>query len=162
MEALQQFDPNNSSQQLAFWLAILITALALGGLLFLLKKKAPPQQYTRNMLMAMLLFFVCLIAASAAFFTKWSQLKTGKVYLYEDSIKTAYGMATFDQIKKASIHNNDQPSMVNPTIKRKTVKMLMIEETNGKMHILSEENYEINEIFGQLRTAIDKWKESRQ
>lgn len=156
MEVLHQFDPNTSNQQLNFWLATLIAVMAFGGLIYLLKRKAA--NYNQNMLFAMLLFFTFLIASSTAFFTKWSQLKTGKVKLYPNSIETAYGVVTFGQIKKAYLHDNHQSSFINPNVKRKTIKMLIIEEMNGKVHVLSEVDYDINEIFRLLKKTIEEWK----
>ena len=122
MNVLQQFESNTSSQQLTFALTVFIALIAFGGLIFLLKKKAPTGKHNRNMLVAMLLFFVFLIAASTAFFSKWSSLKTGTISIYPDKIETGYGIATFDQIKKVYLKDNELPSMVNPTVKRKTGK----------------------------------------
>lgn len=162
MEALHQFDPNTTSQQVTFWVTVIIALSALGGLIFLLKKKSTGRNRNQNMLLAMLLFFAFLIAASTAFFSQWSNLKTGPVVLYPDRIETAYGTASFSNIKKAYLLDNRQPSIINPNINRKTVKMLVIEEANGQVHVLSEKHYPISEIFGRLKKAIDQWKENNK
>lgn len=161
MDVVLQFESNTSSQQLTFVLTVFIATVAFGGLLFLLKKKPAPGKRNQNMLVAMLLFFAFLIAASTAFFSKWSSLKTGTVSIYPDKIETGYGTASFDHIKKIYLEDNELPSMINPTIKRKTVKMLLIEETEGKIHILSEENYDINDIFRSLKKTIEQWESGK-
>lgn len=111
------------------------------------------------MLIAMLAFFAMIMAAGTAFFSFWSMQKTGPVYVYENSIVTPYGEAKYANISKAYIEMNNQQALLNPGNTTSSVRMLFLEERDGKMHVLSEDNYEIDKILKEIRTQASQKKE---
>lgn len=138
---------------MVFYLALIVAVAGGIGLFLTLRKKATGEAHTRNMLVAMLLFFVTMISAGTAVFSALTMRKIGPVTITADAIETPYGRAPFGNIRKAEIIN-DQPVTLFPSAaNRRNVKLLVIEENTGKAHVLSEENYDIQRIFGTLQEA---------
>lgn len=135
------------------YLALVLAVVGLAGLVMRLRRKASGEAHTRNMLVAMLFFFLTTISAGTALFSWFSMRRIGPVTLYADAIETPYGKVAFRDIRKAEIVA-DQPVRLIPTANdSKTVKLLVIEESSGKAHVLSEKNYDIQRIFGALKEA---------
>lgn len=158
-EALYTFSADNSGTAQTAWIAAAIALGALAGMLALLRKKAEGRRRNQNMLAAMLLFFAALIGGGAAFFSWLKIRKTGPVTLYQDAIETPYGKASFGAIKDAYIHADREPSLIDPARAVRTTKMLVIEEKNGKTHVMSEEDYPINEILSALKRSFAEWRQ---
>ena len=51
---------------------------------------------------------------------------------------------------------NTQQSVVSGGRSGKSVRMLFIEENGGQMHVLSADNYKIDEILTKMRATIKK------
>ncbi|MCB0649999.1 MAG: hypothetical protein KDC85_01840 [Saprospiraceae bacterium] len=151
-DPLYTFLPTHSSDQMTFWGSFIIVLIAAAALFYLLRKKSAGDAYRRQMLLAMLVFFAMIMSAVTAFFSFWSLRKTGPVYVYEQSITTPYGNAEFKNINKAYIDLNKQQSLLNPGTSTKSVRMLFLEESHGKIHVLSEENYDIDQIFMRMKS----------
>lgn len=154
------FQPDNTADQWTLWIALCVALAGLAGMILLLRRPAAgiPRRY--GLLGAMLLFFVFLIASATAFFSFWSARKTGPVRLYADAIETPYGRAAFADIRNAYIEEEKEKSFINPNIVTGSVKLLIIEEYDGKAHVLSEEHYPLPRIMDSLREAIGKWREA--
>ncbi len=161
-EILIRFDPIENSSEIAVWagVAVGIIGFALSVWLFLRKEEGKDRQ--RNIILAMLLFFLGMIALGTSFFTFWTQKKTGPVIIYVDAIETTYGKSFFRDIKNASITVAGNKSLVNPNQQRGATRLLLIEEHEGKAHVLSEENYKIEAILNKLRGAVQDWENSKQ
>jgi hypothetical protein len=155
-EALYTFEPNLADTSSTLWLGVLAAVAGLAGCLFLLRKAGSGENRNHYLLGALLFFFVFLIGMSTAFFSWWTQRKIGPVKIYADAITTPYGTAEFAKIENAYIKEERRPSLINPNITRERYKLLIIEETDGKVHALSEENYDLTDIFQKLRDAIKK------
>ena len=155
MEApLHSFDPslygiNNMS-------IVFITLTVITGVIlyFQNKKKVPYYEKKRKRVFSMLLFF-CLIVFGATgilnLVNTWN-LKTVK--FYESSIETPQGRINYDDIQAAYIYV-DKPPLMGPNNNDQQPtpqnnKMLIIEEYSRKTHVLSEENYQINDILDVL------------
>ena len=150
------FQPTHQEDQVVLWIAIMLAIVGVVGLVFALRRKSTTaDERNRNMLLAMLLFFLATISAGTALFSWLSMRKTGPVTITADAIETPYGKVDFKSIKNAEIIT-DQPVRLLPSnSQRGAVKLLLIEERSGKAHIMSEENYDIQRIFGALREAIN-------
>ena len=146
-DAIYIIDPISQENLVFFWIGLIIAIASVIGMVVVLKQKKSYQQRNWQMLVSMLLFFVFLISISTAFFSFWAHQKIGPVKIEAEAIETAYGKVSFREIKKISFHESNQPSMINPNINRSTVRILLIEERSGKIHALSEENYDINSIM---------------
>jgi len=157
-EALYVFAPDTSDAEFTFWTGMLFAAGGVAGTWWLLRRGGDRATYNYRMLGAMLLFFCFLIGTGMAVFSWWSTRKISEVRIYADRIETPYGIASFDQIKDARIETERDRSFINPNITTGTYRLLLIEETNGKAHILSEENYELRKIMEKLKIAISDWK----
>ncbi|KAA3633923.1 MAG: hypothetical protein DWQ02_12325 [Bacteroidetes bacterium] len=151
-EALHTFLPTNTSDNFSFWGSLIVVLLSGVALYFLFKRKSTGDAYRRQMMVAMLVFFALIIAATTAFFSFWSIKKISPVTLYEDRIETSYGAAQYDEILRAYIEMNGKRSLVSPGTTINNVRMLFIEETDGRMHVLSEENYDIDQILNKMRS----------
>ncbi len=148
---LHSFTATVSTDQITFWMALLIAVITLGGVIFLIRRKVDREAYNRNALLAMLTFFAFLIAASTAFFSSWSMKKTGPVSIYQDRIELPSGTVAFSEMKKAFIKRETKRSVINPKQATSEVRLLLIEENNGKLHVLSEFNYPVSKILGKIK-----------
>lgn len=153
-QVIYTFDPTHQQDQTTFLLALFFALGALAAMFFLLRKPAADGNRNRRLLGAMLLFFVFLIAGSTAFFSRLFMQKLGPVTLYENAIETPYGIVDYPNIRNAYIHIDKQPSMINPSITRKSTRMLLIETKDGSAHVLPEANYPIQEILGKMKELI--------
>jgi hypothetical protein len=161
-EALYSFPPDTGDARFTLWTGLLIAVGCLAGAWFILR--SPGRGETRNyrMLGAMLLFFGFLIGAVMTIFSWWSTQKLSVVRIYADRIETPYGSASFDRIKNAAIETERERSFVNPNLTTDSFRLLIIEETDGKTHVLSEENYDLPAIMQRLREEIKKEEERRE
>ena len=149
------FLPTNTSDNFTCWASIAVMVISGVALFFLLRKKSSGDAYRRQMLLAMLVFFALIIAATTAFFSFWSIQKTGPVQVYQTQMETPYGMVAFEDISRAYIELNGKQSLVNPGANISSVRMLFIEEIDGKMHVMSEKNYDIDEILNKMKSLIN-------
>lgn len=149
------FQPTHQEDQLTLYIGILLAVAGAVGLFLSLRKKATGEAHRRNMLVAMLLFFLTIISSGTAFFSWWSIRKIGPVRITDDAITTPYGKAIFRDIRKAEIIADQPVRLIPSNNNQAVVKLLVIEEQSGKTHVLSEENYDIQRIFGALREAME-------
>ncbi len=154
--ALHTFTPLHTENQLGFWIGLLVGVLALAGMLFLLKNKSGDQN--RRLLGAMLLFFVCTISVGTAFFSWLTMRKIGPVNLYANAITTPYGKLPFDKIRSIYIKEEQDKSLLQPQGNGKSTRLLVLESKDGKVHVLSDQNYNIQAILGTLKETIDASK----
>lgn len=104
----------------------------------------------------MLLFYGVLISLGVAGFSFWQNTKTVDLVFKEDSVETPYGVLKYNNIKNAKIQTETMSSLANPNMVRSRIQLLVITETNGKSHVLSEENYPIRNVLGEIRERIKK------
>lgn len=157
--ALHTFHPEHTENQLSLWIGLIAGVLALAGMLILLKSKSGDQN--RRLLGAMLLFFVCTISAGTAFFSWLTMRKIGPVNLYAEAITTPYGKLSFDKIRSIYIKEEQEKSLLKPEGSGKSIRLLVMESKDGKVHVLSDQNYNIQAILGALKEAIDASKEKQ-
>ncbi len=155
---LYTIEPEASGSGATIALSLLVSLAALAGLAALLRKPASGEQYNRKMLAAMLLFFTVLIGSGTAFFSWLKSRKTSDIIIYTDAVETPYGRAEFGNIKNAAIELDKQPSFVNPGRAVRQTRLLVIEEKNGKAHIMSEKDYDLQELMDKLREAVKAWE----
>lgn len=155
MEPLFTFPSNHQTDWITLGIALFIALVAGAAWYQLANSSKEKIDQNRRVLGAMLLFFVVIIALGTAAFSVWSIKRTPDVVIYSRYIDTPYGRIPLADIINASIRVEKQTSLVNPEITRKTVKILVIEEKNGKVHALSESNYDINGILNQLRKVVE-------
>jgi len=152
--SIATFPAHHAENEASFWLALLVGICALVGMLFLLKKKTGSHNY--NMLGAMLLFFVCTISAGTVFFSWLTMRKIGPVSIDASSITTPYGKLPFDRISNIYIKEEQQKSLLQPEGGGQSTRLLVLESKDGKAHVLSAQNYNIQAILGKLKESLDK------
>jgi len=136
---------------LTFLLAVL--------LYFQNKKKVPYYEKKRKRLYSMLLFFGILIFGTTGLLNFANSLNLKTVKFYSDNIETPQGRIKYDDIQSAYIYV-DKPFTLtqnsqNPSSTKKR-RLLIIEEYSKKTHVLSEENYQVDEILTTLKKISKK------
>jgi len=154
--ALHTFQPQHTENELGLWIGLIVGAFALAGMLWLLKKKTGDQN--RRLLGAMLLFFVGTISVGTAFFSWLTMRKIGPVSLYADAITTPYGKLPFNKINNIYIKEEKEKSLLQPQGNNKSIRLLVLESKDGKVHVLSDQNYNIQAILGPLKETMDASK----
>jgi len=136
-----------------------LTFLLLILLYFQNKKKVPYYEKKRKRLYSMLIFFGILIFGTTALLNFVNSLNLKTVKFYSDNIETPQGRIGYDDIRSAYVYV-DKPFTItqnNPkTSGLKERRLLIIEEYNKKTHVLSEENYQIDEILTTLKSFRKK------
>lgn len=149
---IKVFEANNDGNQIQFWIALLITILAIGSIIYWTKKPIPGLDRNRQLVLQMLLFFIAMIAGGTAAFTYLASHKTGPVTVYEQGISTPYGELPFQKIRKVAISQNAP----NTPFQKDGKRLLIIESYAGTTHVLSEASYDIDAINATLRQAREK------
>ena len=152
---LYTFEPVNETSNWSILLMAMVGIAALGGLVYLLKGQRLKLDKNRRLVLAMLCFFVFIISISTAFFTFWSTLKIQEVSIYQNGIETSYGSLLFTDISKVYFHQDKQPSLFDAAKAKKSVRFLVI-EAEGRSHVLSELNYDIELIVRRLEEVMKK------
>ena len=160
-DILYTIEPNSSGDRLTIIVALLAALGALAGMFALLRTPSTGDQRNRRMLGAMLLFFVVLIASGTSFFSWLKTRKVSTITIYNDAVETPYGKVAFRNIKNASIETDRQPSFVNPSRATRQTKLLLIEEMDGKAHVMSEKDYDLQNIMSKLKKAVKQWEDSQ-
>jgi len=161
-EILKRFEPVYGNSSFMLWGTIVAGLLFFGLCAWLLFKKEEGQKRQLNIILAMLFFFFGMISLGTSFFTFWTQQKTGPVIVFTDAVETVYGRVSFDQLKNASITTMGNQSRINPQQQRGGSRLLLLEEDNGKAHVLSEDNYDIQQIYNAIKSAVKKWEEENK
>lgn len=132
--------------------AILFAGTALATVLLLRKAKGTRRQ--TFIILALLSFIVCLIAGGTALFSKLTTYKLGPVTLTDTYLKTPYGQTDLDQIANAYIEKDQKRHLISPDRTTGGIRLLIILEQGGRTHVLSEENYPIEQILQAMRERI--------
>lgn len=158
MELIRTFEAANKSNEFFMWAAGAVIGMSLVGLYLGLFSEETKEKWNYNlrMLAAMLSFFVMMIAAGTMLFSWMTKRKIADIELYATEIKTPYGTAKFSNIADIYFEESIEPTWIGTNGKRH--KMLIISEKDKKGHVLSEENYKVQEIANELKIAMDEWK----
>lgn len=105
---------------------------------------------------AMLLFYGVLISAGVAIFSFWQKTKTIDLVFKQDGVETPYGYLQYNQIHQANIKTEAITTPLNANRVRSRVNLLIITEINNKTHVLSEEDYPIRDILGEIQKRRKK------
>ena len=106
-------------------------------------------------------FIGMLVAGSTAFFSTWAGLKIGPVEVSQVGVETPYGQTKYANIRKISLEK-DQPATFFPsTTNEEGVTFLLIEELSGKTHVLSSENYPVQEVLTAIKEQMEKLKDRK-
>ena len=145
----------NSANYNNIWLLVLLAVVGFfgAGLIFW-----RPQQLkldaNRRFLLVMLLFFGGLISLCSAAFS-WLTMKPIK--LYGDKIELPKGTIGFSEILKAQMDDVADVGLLNVNTQGKSIQVLSI-KGKRRSYQISEEAYEVEQIFQDLKRAIDRWK----
>lgn len=151
---IEIFNPISDGGFNTFIISTAVALVALGIFVWHFKKGGSRENYNMRMLISMLLFFTFAISGSTAVLSSMKYKKTSPVSIYENGLETTYGSVEFKEIKNASIIADKSPSYVNPNQSTRITRLLIIEEKSGKTHVLSEEDYPIQDILRTMKNAM--------
>ncbi|MCB0705879.1 MAG: hypothetical protein KDC34_11240 [Saprospiraceae bacterium] len=157
---LEIIEPYHNAWGMTFWLSTLFALMAGAALWFFLRGK--PEKWTQNMrmLMAMLAFFGVLLAGGTAFFQGWTHLKKGPIVFYENQFKSGFGTTPYAEISLIRKEMVQQTAPFNPAIKTGVpMWILVVKGKADQVHMLSGEDYPIDEIAQKLEERMKKEQE---
>lgn len=137
---------------------VLVVVLSI-VLAYMYKIKDKPENKRLRQIGAMLLFYGLLMSIGTAIFGYWQSQKIIDLEFTEKSVETPYGELKYNNIRDARIRTETQASFANPNLVRSRIELLMVIEATGKTHVLSEENYDIRSVLGELRKRMQRKKE---
>jgi hypothetical protein len=152
-ELIVSFEAMDTGNDLLWWSALVIAILGFTGTFLILFFRLI-KDYNYRLLFAMLLFFVAMIAAGTAFYTHLTASKLGPVRFFTEGLSTPYGSVRYDDIKDAYIETDQERALINPNQINRRTRILIIEERQDKLHLLSEINYPVEEIFRVLKQQV--------
>lgn len=156
VEQIQTFIPKHTAEWSTFYIALVVALVGLVLTIYFIKKPAESRARNINMLIAMLAFFACIIASGTAFFSWLTVQKVSPVTVDLETVETGYGKTEISKISRLYFHNDVQKSLLNPGIQKGSTRFLIIEEIGGKTHALSEEHYNLGEIYKHLKEKMPK------
>ncbi len=155
---MMTFTPDNGGlDNTSLWAAAgLVVALGLFIWGLLPGERGIPKAY--KPVISLLGFIGILVAGSTVFFSTWAGLKIGPVEVGQMGIETPYGQTTYTNIRKISLEKDQPASFFPSTSSEGAVTFLLIEELSGKTHVLSSENYPVQEILTAIKQQTEKMK----
>lgn len=144
------FEAYSQSELLTLILGAAVALFAGLAMAWLLKRKKGDRN--RRLTGAMVLFFVFILGLGTAIFSQWNLKKLSPVRLLEKEIQTPYGSMLYAEITDAYL-TTDRP--MAPTLGRKEQKNLLVIEGRDRVHVLSEANFQVEEIFEALKTRMN-------
>ncbi len=155
-QALEVYQPVNSSLHLTTGIAIILVLLSLIGLFWNARRKVPYENRHFRQLWTVLLGFLAMLSAVAAIFSSLTTTRIGPVKFFADRIETVEATIPFSSIQRAYIHlDMPQSNFGNGVATGDTTEMLIIvERVNQKTHVFSEYNYPVEELHGSLRKHL--------
>lgn len=154
---LQIYEPVNQDFGMV-WLALSIFIIGTVATVWLFRQKPIAGSSAYTGLAGMLVGFVALIALGTGIFGWLALAKNTTVTIDADKISFARQQIPFQNLKNAVIEESRQTSWINPNITKKSVQLLLIEDSRGKTYVLSEEHYPIKAIMQNLKAAVSKWE----
>ncbi len=155
-EVLFSFEPNTSE---------LSTYLFLGIGLFILCSFLFIYALIQNKKLLLLFAgFLGIIALGTSIFSGLTQQKLTTVQIYKNGISTPHGEVTFDNIRSIKMeqlkeHSKYPVQRDGEFITIDTANVILVEENNGKIHLLSEDNYPLTSIYKELAILVNQWRE---
>ena len=143
------FIPETSDLAVMGWAVAGVVFFALGAY-FLPTVKTERRNRPLVRVGVMLMYFGVLISLGTAVFAFWSYKKLVPVEFTATDMTTPYGTVAYSDITDAKIRTDAQVSFVQPKAGPGT-ELLIILESNGRTHALSEVNYKIRDILGEIR-----------
>ena len=155
-QVIEIFEPlKNPWQQMALPLLCAVL-LAVAQVLQLRNKNI---ERNRRIVLSMLLFFGAVIALLSAGGMALNAYKFQRVAVSPSGVTIGKKEIPFSNLRGYLIREDREQSWVNSNIQNKAVRSLVLEEKNGKTHLLPEEYYELSRLIAVLDAEFSKWKE---
>lgn len=158
-EILYTFEANTS--ELNYYMILGLIAFFICALLFFysIKKHKP--------LLMMFSGFLGIIGLGVSVLTYVNQTKLPTIQLFENGMTTPQGQVHFDNIRKIELKELKEHSKYpihkdGQMITLDTSRLILIEEYSGKAHVMSEVNYPLTEIFGQLSVLVKNYQDKNK
>ncbi len=150
------FEPHTRELNLFLYTGILFSVLGMIGFVYALKKN--------KKLLLLFSGFIGVIALGTAIFSGLTRERLITVQLYKNGITTPRGAVTFDKIKTIKLeelkeHSKYPVQRGGEFISIDTARVILVEEYDGKIHLISEENYPLDSIFNVLGLLVEQWRE---
>ncbi len=155
-EALFSFEPNTSELSLYYIGGAIVVLLCILGFMYAMK--------TNKKLLLLFSGFMGIIALGTGIFSYLTINRLNTVQLYENGLTTPRGTLTFDKIRTIKLeefkeHSKYPVQRGGEFISIDTARVILVEEYGGDIHLISEENYPIDSIFGHLSVLVGQWRE---
>lgn len=140
-----------SNDQLYLWLGIAIGILAGISCYWLLTNPGNKQNRNYRIILALLSFFVAMMALGTAFFSGWNLQRQGKVELYADQLVIGQEEIPFTAIRNITMKRDRGSSLLGINDQQTATTFLLIERSDGRSFVLSDQHFPLNEIAGRLK-----------
>lgn len=157
-DIVNTFEPVNSSNSGWFYIGLSLALILWGLLVWMLKEKRSGLDHKQRMLLSLLFFIGALTFSGMAFFSGWAMLKTGTVKIYADSLEIGRMEYSFEEIRKIYKQEDRQNSIVNPSVVKSSTELLFVELIDGKLLVLSSQDYQTTPLFNSLKTAFENYR----
>lgn len=152
-EPIHIFEPITFMATLITVIFTFLSISILGLLYYLNKKEMTYDEAKRRGLYSILLGIALLLTTSTAILNFWNSFEFKPIKLYSDSIETPRGKVAFENIQNAYIYI-DKPMMITTPPADSLMnydRLLILEEFDKTSHVMSEDNYPIEDILGKIR-----------
>jgi len=159
---LEIYHPVNAGLGQEFWLAVLGAFGLLIVAYFLQRKDVKYENRNLRNLLVMLSLFGTMLCVCVIIFSWFNNQKISTVRVFENGVQYDENTITFNQLKKAYLHDNKQSSHLSTQIIIDTSYLLVIEEMSGKAHVFSEDHYPIKEMVVVINEAEQAFLKKHQ
>lgn len=155
-QALHIYQPTHLNTDLVIIASLIFLASSLGAWI-LFRKKTSRTPYTN--LLALLLSFGALIALATTVFSGWSLARTRTVSIYSDKIQIGKINIPFTELSNAVVENINQTTVMNSNVLKNSPTVLLLSQRDGKTYALASENYPVQEIMANIKSAFADWEQ---
>lgn len=97
---------------------------------------------------------LALIAFTTTLFSIWNLQTIQPVKLYETYMESYHGQTPYQQIKRASIFNDKENSIVNSQIVIRSDHILVVEKRDKSVLLFAEENYDLKKLVTLIQKQM--------
>ncbi len=152
------FEPITFKANVITVIFTILSLVILGIIIFLNKREMSYDEAKRRGLYSILLGIALLLTTSTAVLNFWNSLKFKTIKLYKDSIETPRGKVAYEDIQNAYIYI-DKPMTIStppPDSLMNYDRLLILEQFDKTSHVMSEENYPIEDILEKIRLMAEE------
>lgn len=138
------------------FIILLLVTLICGGFAFAAQKRKLSVKGNWRQLGVLLGGLFGLVFLTTTLFSGWEIFRIQPVVLKEDHLICYGGKIPYKSIRRAGIYTDKQNSFINPQITLRQDKILVIETTQPKTFLFSDDHFDVEMLVRKIREKMEE------